>query len=123
MRYGRMENPSSYSRPTADTHRLKNTCPRRHWNSSQADNDASVGRRPRAAALKAELTVHVVWDSVQTSGACDVIEHCTPYGAWYILDRVRVGESVLVSSYISFEDAVTQCAHSRYGGHFDAFRL
>ena len=48
----------------------------------------------------------VVWDSVQTSDACDVIERCTPYGAWYLLDCVRVGESVLVSVYISVQDAV-----------------
>ena len=78
---------------------------------------SAVGREQR---LRAVLTV--VWDSVRTSGACDAIERCTPYGAWYILDRVRVGESVLVSVYISFEDGVAQCARSHYGGHFDAFR-
>ena len=78
---------------------------------------SAVGREQR---LRAVLTV--VWDSVRTSGACDAIEHCTPYGAWYILDRVRVEKSVLVSVYISFQDAVTQCAHSHYGSQFDAFR-
>ena len=78
---------------------------------------SSGGReRPQRVLLAVSL------DSVRTSDACDAFDRCTPYGAGPRLSVCELERAVLVSVYISFEDAVAHCARSHYCGQFDAFR-
>ena len=77
----------------------------------------AVGREHWQRAM---LTV--LLNSVRTSGACDAIDRCTPYGDGTFLTLCELERAVLVSVYISFEDAVAHCARSYYCGQFGAFR-
>ena len=75
------------------------------------------GREHRQRALLA-----VDLDSVRTSSACDAFDRCTPYGAGTSRSVCELERAVLVSVYISFEDAVAHCARSYYCVQFGAFR-
>ena len=63
----------------------------------------------------------VLLGAVRTSGACDAIDRCTPYGAGTFSTPCELERAVLVSVSISFEDAVAHCVRSHYCGQFDAF--